>query len=73
MHATKMKPLKINAEWDNEASDWEASCDDKKDLLIEATKMDDLIELLKVVIPKLMEINQNIQAYDELPFMLVNS
>ena len=73
MHATKMKPLKINAEWDNEATVWVASCDDIQDLMIAATKMDDLLEQLKVEIPKLMASHHKVQTYDELTFMVVKS
>ncbi len=73
LQATNMNPLKINAEWDNEASVWVASCDDMQDLMLAATKMDDLVEQLKVEIPKLMASNQQVQVYDELSFMLVKS
>lgn len=65
-----MKPLKINAEWDDEAAVWVATSDDVEGLAIEASTMDALIERLKIVIPELMEANHKAQAGDELPFML---
>ncbi len=65
-----MKPLKINAEWDDEAAVWVATSDDVDGLAIEASTMDALIERLKIVIPELMEANHKAQAGDELPFML---
>jgi predicted RNase H-like HicB family nuclease len=65
-----MKPLKINAEWDNETDVWVATSADVDGLAIEASTMDALIERLKIVIPELMEANHKAQAGDELPFLL---
>lgn len=65
-----MQPLKINAEWDAEASVWVATSVDMDGLAIEASTMDALIERLKIVIPELMELNHKNLANDELPFML---
>jgi predicted RNase H-like HicB family nuclease len=65
-----MNPLKIIAEWDDEANVYVATSDDVDGLAIEASTMDALIERLKVVIPELMEANHKAQAGDELPFLL---
>lgn len=65
-----MKPLKINAEWDNEAAVWVATSDEVEGLAIEASTMDGLIERLKIVIPELLELNHPELVTDELPFML---
>jgi len=65
-----MKPLKINAEWDDEARVWIATSDDVVGLAIEASTVDALIERLKIVIPELIEANHQGSVSDELPFML---
>jgi hypothetical protein len=65
-----MRPLKINAKWDNEASVWVATSDDVIGLAIEASTMDALIERLKLIIPELIELNHQDMAGNELPFAL---
>ncbi|TRX01913.1 DUF1902 domain-containing protein [Candidatus Methylobacter oryzae] len=65
-----MQPLRINAEWDEEARVWVATSTDVDGLAIEASTMDALIERLKIVIPELMALNCKELADDELPFML---
>ncbi len=65
-----MQPLKINAEWDEEASVWIATSNDVDGLAIEATTIDALIERLKIVIPELMEANHKAVTEEDLPFML---
>jgi hypothetical protein len=66
-----MTPLRINAEWDDDASVWVATSNDVDGLAIEASTVDALIERLKIVIPELMEVNhQELPDGDELPFML---
>lgn len=64
-----MNPLRINAEWDEEASVWVATSEDVDGLAIEAATMDMLIERLKVVIPELMEANHR-ETPEEMPFVL---
>lgn len=65
-----MQPLKIKAEWDEEASVWVATSDDVTGLAIEASTIDALVERLKIVIPELIELNQQEINDAELPFML---
>ena len=65
-----MQPLKINAQWDEEANVWVATSDDVDGLAIEAGTIDALIERLKIVIPELMEANHKAIAEEDLPFML---
>lgn len=65
-----MTPLRIKAEWDDEASVWVATSQDMDGLAIEADSMDTLIERLKVVIPELMEANHKEPLNDDFPFML---
>lgn len=67
-----MNPLRINTEWDYEASVWVATSDDVDGLAIEASTMDALIERLKIVIPELMKANHSELAWDKLPFYQVN-
>jgi predicted RNase H-like HicB family nuclease len=64
-----MKPLRINAERDDEANVWVATSDEVSGLAIEADTMDTLIERLKIVIPELMEVNHQELASDEFPFI----
>lgn len=65
-----MTPLKIKAEWDDEASVWVATSQDMDGLAIEADTMDILIDRLKIVIPELMEANHKEPLNDDFPFML---
>lgn len=65
-----MQPLKINAEWDEEAQVWVATSGDVDGLAVEASTIDALIERLKIVIPELMELNHKELTDFELPFML---
>lgn len=65
-----MQPLKINAEWDNEASVWVATSNDINGLAIEASTIDALIERLKIIIPELIELNHKDMSDNELPFVL---
>lgn len=65
-----MTPIKIKAEWDDEASVWIATSQDMDGLAIEADTIDTLIERLKIVIPELMEANHKEPFIDDFPFML---
>lgn len=65
-----MQPLKINIEWDNEVKVWIATSDDVDGLAIEASTVDTLIEKLKIVIPELMEANNQLTIDNDLPFLL---
>lgn len=65
-----MQPLKINAQWDDDANVWIATSDDIDGLAIEADTMDALIARLRIVIPELIEANHQELYNDELPFML---
>lgn len=68
--AAMNQPLKISAQWDEEAHVWVAASNDVAGLAIEASTIDGLIERLKIVIPELMALNHQELTGDELPFML---
>ncbi len=68
-----MTPIKIKAEWDDEAGVWVATSQDMDGLAIEADTIDTLIERLKIVIPELMEANHKEPFIDDFPFMLNGS
>ncbi len=61
------RPLFVRAEWDEEALVWVATSDDVAGLATEADTFEDLVEKLKIIIPELMELNENNQEY-EVPF-----
>lgn len=65
-----MQPLRVNANWDDEAGVWVATSQDIDGLAIEASTVDALIQRLKIVIPELMALNHPELSADELPFVL---
>jgi len=61
---------KINAYWDPEAKVWIATSDQVPGLAIEAETMEELVNRLRVTLPELLELNQVVQAGDEIVFQL---
>jgi predicted RNase H-like HicB family nuclease len=64
------KPLFVRAEWDDEARVWVATSDDVPGLATEGETVEGLIEKLKVMIPELLEANENPMEY-EVPFEIL--
>ena len=64
------KPLFVRAEWDDEAHVWVATSDDVPGLATEGKTVEGLIEKLKVMIPELLEANENPMEY-EVPFEIL--
>jgi predicted RNase H-like HicB family nuclease len=64
------KPLFVRAEWDDEARVWVATSDDVPGLATEGETVEGLIEKLKVMIPELLEANENLMEYD-VPFEIL--
>lgn len=52
-----VKPLLIQADWDDEAEVWVATSDDVPGLATEAETLEQLIEKLKVMVPELLDLN----------------
>ena len=52
-----LKPLQIQADWDDEASVWVAISDDVPGLVTEAETLEQLIEKLKIMVPELLDLN----------------
>lgn len=64
------KPLFVRAEWDDEAKVWVATSDDVPGLATEGETLEYLIDKLKVMIPELLEINEDDQEL-EVPFEIL--
>ena len=64
------KPLFVRAEWDDEASVWVATSDDVPGLATEGDTIEGLIEKLKIIIPELLELNEDNDEY-EVPFEIL--
>jgi predicted RNase H-like HicB family nuclease len=64
------KPLFIRAEWDEEAAVWVATSDDVPGLATECDTLENLVDKLKIMIPELLELNEDIQDYD-VPFEIL--
>ncbi len=63
------KPLFIRAEWDEEARVWVATSDDVAGLATEEPTLEELVEKLKIIIPELLDANQNeVIGRGEVPF-----
>ena len=56
-HSRSDRVLRINALWDDGAGVWSASGDDVIGLAIEAKTQEELLNLLKVVVPELLALN----------------
>ena len=52
-----IKPLQIQADWDDEATVWVAISDDVPGLATEAETLEHLIEKLKIMVPELLDLN----------------
>ena len=67
-----MKAIRIQANWDHEASVWVAESDDVPGLVTEAETMEVLIVKLRSLIPELLEANGIIPPTDDhsIPFDL---
>ena len=66
------KPLFIRAEWDDETRVWVATSDDVPGLATEGTTLEELIEKLKIMIPELLDANQDGLAWGtEVPFEIL--
>lgn len=65
-----LKPLFVRSEWDDEARVWVATSDDVPGLATEATTIEDLISKLKVLIPELIECNED-WPEPEIPFEII--
>lgn len=53
----QIKPLIVNARWDDEAKVWVATSSDISGLVTEADSMDALVKKLQVIIPELLDAN----------------
>lgn len=58
-----METLNIKAEWDNEKTAWVASCEFCEELSIEADTIDELIEIIKPLIPQITLASQSDLPY----------
>lgn len=67
--------VKIEAEWDAEASVWVAESEDVPGLATEAATMEGLVDKLRVLVPELLEANGIPFETEnhELPFDLIAS
>ena len=54
-----MESLNIKAEWDNEKTAWIASCDLLDELSIEAGTIEELIAIIKPLIPQITLANRS--------------
>jgi len=66
------KPLFVRAEWDEEAQVWVATSDDVAGLATEGPTLEELVEKLKIMIPELLDANQDEPAGEsEVPFEIL--
>jgi predicted RNase H-like HicB family nuclease len=66
------KPLFIRAEWDEEAQVWVATSDDVAGLATEGPTLEELVEKLKIMIPELLDANQDEPTGEnEVPFEIL--
>ena len=66
------KPLFIRAEWDEEARVWVVTSDDVAGLATEGPTLEGLVEKLKIIIPELLDANQNeVVGRGEVPFEIL--
>jgi predicted RNase H-like HicB family nuclease len=52
------KAFVVNAEWDQEASVWIATSEDVPGLCAQAASLEELVEVVKSLVPELLEANQ---------------
>ncbi|MFH1087944.1 MAG: DUF1902 domain-containing protein [Chloroflexota bacterium] len=52
----------VNAEWDQDASVWIATSEDVPGLCAQAGSLDELVEVVKALVPELLEANQALPA-----------
>jgi len=66
------KPLFIRAEWDEEARVWVVTSDDVAGLATEGPTLEGLVEKLKIMIPELLDANQDDPTgASEVPFEIL--
>lgn len=56
------KAFVVNAEWDQEASVWIATSEDVPGLCAQAASLEELVEVVKGLVPELLEANQALPA-----------
>lgn len=67
-----VKPLQIQADWDDDAKVWVAISDDVPGLATEAETLEHLIEKLKIMVPELLDSNGYTGDYESaVPFEVV--
>lgn len=64
------KSLNVHAFWDGEVGVWEAEGDDVPGLVAEAGMTESPVEMLKILIPELLDAN-GYSGGDEVPFALL--
>ena len=62
------KPSFVRVEWDSEARVWVATSDDVPGLATEDASLEALVEKLKVMIPELLEANDQTRSFSSVPF-----
>ncbi len=60
------RSITVLARWDSEAGVWSASSDDVYGLAAEATTLDELVKVLDVLVPELVQLN-GIQDGSDVP------
>jgi predicted RNase H-like HicB family nuclease len=56
------KAYMINAEWDQDAGVWIATSQDVPGLCAQASNLEELVEVVKALVPELLEANQALPA-----------
>ncbi|MBI4798477.1 MAG: DUF1902 domain-containing protein [Desulfarculus sp.] len=56
------KTYVVNAEWDQDASVWIATSQDVPGLCAQAGSLEELVEVVKALVPELLEANQALPA-----------
>ena len=66
------KPLFVRVEWDDEARVWIATSNDVLGLATEGPTLEELVEKLKIIIPELLDANQDESITgNEIPFEIL--
>lgn len=52
----------VNAEWDQDASVWIATSQDVPGLCVQADNLEEVVEVVKTLVPELLEANQALPA-----------
>lgn len=56
------QPYVVSSQWDREASVWIATSPDVPGLCAQAAKFEDLVQVVKALVPELLEANQALPA-----------